>query len=305
MSNLEFTNHAGSSSVTVAEHSMPIREMYNLYNKQDSGFGISGYKVPVDYHDTRKLKAAREGNPKQKAPRATKHNDYLTETVKIASKLPGPIYNVVKPWVDEKKKNSAPKNVAKRTTYLQDIAEEAKRRPVPGPGAYDVLKQSEKKPAGIRGKGGERINCLNDAEYQAEASPGPGNYNPRPIAVKIRPAKLKPEEWRKKHKDEGGAKKVSLPDIGTYTPMAASFDTFDKIQQRSKSNKNGNPKSWGTDIRFNFEKKNKKVETAPGPGQYTVTATWGPDLLKGKKEGKHVNIFDKVSKGITTSIYYS
>lgn len=126
---------------------MPIREMYDLVNKQDASWGISGYKVPQEYLDSRELKSIREGNPKKNAPKPTKKGDYLSETIKATKNLPAPNhYNVVKPWVDESKKKSAPK-VGNRTTFLDAITLEGKRRPVPGPGQYDVLKTPKVKSA--------------------------------------------------------------------------------------------------------------------------------------------------------------
>lgn len=120
--------------------------MYNASHRNDGSFGIHGYKVPKEYLDSREIKQMREGNKPKPAPRATKKGDYLTEAVKIASGIPAPNqYNVVKPWVDEKKKPTQPKNVGSKKTFLEEIALEAKRRPIPGPGAYDLLKDGKKK----------------------------------------------------------------------------------------------------------------------------------------------------------------
>jgi hypothetical protein len=129
---------------------MSIRDMYDLVNKQDASWGISGYKVPQEYHDSRELKNIREGNPKKNAPKPTKKGDYLTETIKATKNLPAPNhYNVVKPWVDDTKKKTPPK-VGNRITFLEAISIENKRRPQPGPGAYDVLKAAKVKPAALK-----------------------------------------------------------------------------------------------------------------------------------------------------------
>ena len=98
--------------------------------------------------------------------------------------------------------------------------------------------------------------------------------------------------------------------MGTYSPSPANYLTFDRIFEKQKSNKGaGKSKQWGTDVRFSFEKKNQKPILAPGPGQYNVLASWGPDKLKpqngdNNKKGD-TNIFNRISKGITKSIYYS
>lgn len=172
---------------------------------------------------------------------------------------------------------------------------------------------------------GDRVSFLNDYEYVADALPGPGNYNPRvlifefrpwfiygiqPIQTKVREAKLKPEDWRKKHKDAEGSKKLNLPDVGTYSPNPANYMTFDKIFEKQKSSKGaGKGKQWGTDVRFSFERKSNKPSLAPGPGQYNVLASWGPDTLKPQKDENNkkgnTNIFNRITKGITKSIYYS
>jgi hypothetical protein len=119
---------------------------------------------------------------------------------------------------------------------------------------------------------------------------------------------LKPEDWIKKHKDESKGKKANFPDVGTYSPSPAEFDTFDKIQEKAKSGKGAGKKHWGSEIRFDFEKKGgKKVNGVPGPGQYNMIASWSGTPSKGaaadKKDGTHV--FNNITKGISKSIYYS
>ena len=64
--------------------------MYDIANKNNGTFGISGYQVPKEYHDTRQLKYIREGQKPQKAPRATKKQDYISEAIKLAGQTPAP-----------------------------------------------------------------------------------------------------------------------------------------------------------------------------------------------------------------------
>ncbi len=124
--------------------------MYDIANKNTGTFGIAGYKVPKEYQDARQLKYVREGMKPKNAPRATKKGDYISEAVKLSSGIPGPnSYNVVKPWVGEPKKQ-APGKVPHRHTFLEEISIEGKRRPQPGPGAYDVLKAGKEKANSVK-----------------------------------------------------------------------------------------------------------------------------------------------------------
>jgi len=282
--------------------------MYDIANKNNGTFGISGYQVPKEYHDARQLKYIREGQKPMKAPRATKQGDYISQAIKLAGQTPAPNqYEIVKPWAPEKKDQRTVKPTQKRT-FLEEIGLEAKRRPIPGPGAYDVLKGDQKKASSVKPRVSERDNFLMDYEYSSDLIPGPGNYNPRPIQPKIKDAKLKPEDWRKKHKEEGAKKKGAGPDMGSYTPAPANYATFDKIMAKQKDNKGGKQsKLWGSEVRFDFEKKpEKKRETVPGPGQYNMIASWGPSSPKGANDKKgNTNIFNKITTGISKSIYYS
>lgn len=118
---------------------------------------------------------------------------------------------------------------------------------------------------------------------------------------------MKPEDWIKKHKDETSkGKKSNLPDVGTYTPSPATFDTFDKLLEKQKSGKGAGKKHWGTEARLSTDKKGKKIDGVPGPGQYNMIASWATPT-KGasadKKDGTHV--FSHITKGISKSIYYS
>jgi len=129
--------------------------MYSLASKDNTNWGISGYKVPREYLDAREMKMAREGTQKKASPKPLKKSDYLTDTVKNASKTPAPNhYEIVKPWFDTKKQNQSPsKSVGKRKTFLEEIELEGKRRPIPGPGAYDLSKKDSKKGESLKPRG--------------------------------------------------------------------------------------------------------------------------------------------------------
>jgi len=66
-------------------------------------------------------------------------------------------------------------------------------------------------------------------------------------------------------------------------------------------------KTWGSEVRFDFEKKNKKPQLAPGPGQYNLMPNWSSESPTAKKDPKQegTSVFGKISKGISKSIYYS
>jgi len=116
--------------------------MYNIAMRNNTVWGIDGYKVPAEYLDSRKLAEIHSGKFKKNAPRALKKPDYLTETL-LYAKTPAPnAYNVVKPWFDESKKGKPPKPT-KKGSYIDAIIEENKRRPKPGPGAYNLRETDE------------------------------------------------------------------------------------------------------------------------------------------------------------------
>lgn len=61
--------------------------MYDVSMRHTTAWGVEGYKVPRSYHDGKPEKAKFE---KKKAPRALKHADYLTDTLRGAKDAPGP-----------------------------------------------------------------------------------------------------------------------------------------------------------------------------------------------------------------------
>ncbi len=64
---------------------------------------------------------------------------------------------------------------------------------------------------------------------------------------------------------------------------------------------------WGSEPRFFSEKKGKKVDEIPGPGHYKVVPNWGPDPMNPQADKKKwdTNLFNRLSNGVTKSIYYS
>lgn len=126
---------------------------------------------------------------------------------------------------------------------------------------------------------------------------------------KVKPNKMNPEDWKKKHAGQNKRNaKSAMPDIGTYNPFPADLTTFGKMFQLHKDKKDINKvKLWGTEKRFEIGKKNNKKNpnAFPGPGQYAMTATWNGKNPPGKKDTKDKNWMNKITKGVTTSIYYS
>jgi len=215
-------------------------------------------------------------------------------------------YDIVKPWVDEKRKK-APKYVTKKGSYIEGIIHEAKRRPVPGPGAYNIRKDDDGKKNGKKEpKGSERTNFLCEMEYLSNTIPGPGNYNPRQIEPKVKENKMGPTEWRKKHADKSRSKSA-LPDGLTVNPFPANYRTFGKLFEQVKNKEAGaKVKVWGTSSRFQAKKDSKKdPNNFPGPGQYGMTAEWNGKQAVGKNDKKDKNWMNRVTKGVEKSIYYS
>jgi len=300
-----------TNALSLPGHNISVKEMYSIAMRNNTVWGIDGYKVPAEYLDSRKLQEISSGKFTKKAPRALKLPDYLTETLRYA-KTPGPnAYNIVKPWVDETKNKTQPKPT-KKNSYIDLIIHENKTRPKPGPGAYNIRetdeqikkKQSTKREA----KGSERTNFLCEMEYLSEAVPGPGNYNPREITAKVKENKMKPEDWKKKHNEQKKQhSKSAFPDVGTFHPEPVAYRTFGKLFDLHKEKKDlSKVKMFGTATRFAAKKDPKKdPNNFPGPGMYPMTATWNGKLPPGIKDTKDRNWMNKITKGVEMSIYYS
>jgi len=289
-------------------HDIAIKEMFDIAMRNNTAWGIEGYAVPRDYVDSRKLQEVSSGKVKRPAPRELKKQDYLTDIMRATKNVPAPNkYEIVKPWVDEKNKPKAVKPT-KKSTYIDDIIRESQLKPTPGPGAHNLRETEEqlkKRLAQKQGKGSERVNFLCEMEHLSNSIPGPGNYNPRQIQPKIKPNKMAPEDWKKKHAGKRNVKSAN-PDMGSYNPFPVDLQTFGKQYELHKEKRDINKvKTWGTSERFQGKKDSKKNPAGvPGPGMYPLMATWNGKLAIGKKE-KDKNWMNKVTKGITKSIYYS
>jgi len=294
---------------------IPVREMYDISMRHNAAWGIEGYEVPKQYPDARKLQEVRENKEKKKAPRALKSQSYLTEAVRFAKDVPGPQYDIVKPWAPENKNKAPPKNVPNRQTYIDQITLEQKRRPIPGPGAYQIRKtdkQIDEETKAMKSKSkktaAERVFYLSEAEYASNLVPGPGNYNPRaPLFKPKNNLKMEPQDWRKKHGEEKTKNKKSTnPDCGTYNPQPVNFGTFSKLEIIAKDKDRASKvKTWGAPG-DRFRKAKKEDQTVPGPGKYNTLAVWNGKPEGGKKsEKRDTNWMNKLTKGIEKSIYYS
>lgn len=55
---------------------------------------------------------------------------------------------------------------------------------------------------------------------------------------------MKPEAWRKKHKENSNPKNaVKLPSVGTYDPLPNNLQTFERIRKETEGKKNTKAKS--------------------------------------------------------------
>ena len=97
----------------------------------------------------------------------------------------------------------------------------------------------------------------------ANSIPGVGNYNPRTFLPAVHLNRTNPKEMIKKHKEifekEKKRTKECGPDVGTYTPLDISIDTFDyekkkfgkffviliKLYLASKERSKAKSKFWG------------------------------------------------------------
>jgi len=300
-----------TADVPLPGHDISIKEMYNIAMRNNTVWGIEGYAVPRQYHDAKLMGEIAKGNLKKPAPRALKTIDYLADHMRAVKSVPAPNhYDLMKPWVDEKNKPKA-KHVTKKNTFIDAIIRESTIKPTPGPGAHNIRETDEQIKKRLEkhkeSKGSERVNFLCEVECLSTTVPGPGNYNPRQIERKLKETKMKPEDWKKKHGEQGKkSKKSTFPDIGTYNPNPVNYKTFGKeFELRKEKKDQKNVKIWGTSTRFPAKKDPKKdANNFPGPGNYPMIATWNGKSANGKRE-KDKNFMNRVTKGIEKSIYYS
>lgn len=66
---------------------------------------------------------------------------------------------------------------SRKKTYVDEIIQRAKKERVPAPGQYNrelIDKQFQNK----RNITGDKITYLDEVQYEADQTPGPGAYNP-------------------------------------------------------------------------------------------------------------------------------
>jgi hypothetical protein len=289
-----------------------IEEMYKIATRQNTVWGVSGYEVPREYLDPIKMKEKRE-NKTWKGPEKTKRGHYLEDDMKLHRGKPGPIYDIVKPWFDEKKKK-APVKYGDKKSYIDEIFRVPKEKRDPGPGAYNLVKtdkeieEMKKKMRSQKHGTSDRLNFLCEVEFMSNTIPGPGNYNPRIPLPPIRQSKMRPEDWKKKH--AASAKSLSRAKIDIKTlenPIPVTFNTFGKLLKLKEDKIQ--PKKinyFGTGERFSKAKK-EDPNNFPGAGTYNMVAQWKGKGEPGKKvEKKETHWMQKITKGTEScrSIYY-
>ncbi|EGR28548.1 hypothetical protein IMG5_173130 [Ichthyophthirius multifiliis] len=302
---------------------MSIRDMFNIATRAQV-FGIEGYEVPRKYIDPMKQIQDRdffEKREKNKLP--TKNNKYVTkrghfqlDLEKQKSGKPGPgKYNLDYVWVSEQDKEKGKKKPhdTKRNTYIDLIIHESEKRPVPGAGKYNLRKTDEqikKEQDDLKSKKihqSEIVDFLCEYQFLSATTPGPGQYNGRPVTTKLQTNKTKPNDWINKHKTESKKRlKSAMPDVCSYNPFPSTYRSFGKLMQL---NKEGTDKTkvnyFGKSQRFGNNKKGKQYIT-PGPGQYQLLAKW-PGKEEGIKKDKTTkNWMYNLTKGTheVKSIYY-
>ncbi|KAL4456933.1 hypothetical protein ABPG74_014571 [Tetrahymena malaccensis] len=312
-----------SQSATVKSASdMTVRQMFDVATRNQI-WGIEGYEISRKYVDPQKQIKDREFaelRDKNKLP--TKNKNYVTKRGHFYNDLekqfkgyPGPNkYKLDYVWVSQNdiEKGRKKPHDTKKNTYIDNIIDESKKRPVPGPGKYNITKTEEQIKKEVQEmkskkiKQGERVDFLCEYQYVAAQTPGPGQYNGREIQPKLQANRTKPDDWINKHKAEGKKRiKSAFPDVGTYKPIL--FNTFSKIEEM-KQKQGTRPKSnyLGTAERFGGSSKKSKTSGPPGPGQYPLIANWPGKEEGKKKDSKAKNWMYNITKGTSEvrSIYY-
>eukprot|EP00825_Cyclidium_porcatum_P008854 TRINITY_DN1443_c0_g2_i3.p2 TRINITY_DN1443_c0_g2~~TRINITY_DN1443_c0_g2_i3.p2 ORF type:complete len:295 (-),score=84.47 TRINITY_DN1443_c0_g2_i3:291-1175(-) len=246
-----------------------------------------------------------------------KRGSYLDDAVKTVKIVPGPDkYKIEKDWISKADIEKGKKKPSKtqRNTYIDFITKEAKARPIPGVGKYNLEKTAEqlKKEQEELSKKAKLVkkldkeSFLSEYEFLGKLNPGPGQYNPHKDVRKQKPTLSKPEDWRKKHKGSDKLKKLSTPDMGTYkNNFPSDYPTFGKLLAEAKDKKQSSKIHYlGTTERFKDPKKSKAlVLNVPGAGQYNLLLEWSGKTDPKKKE-KPKNFLNSITRGISKSIYY-
>lgn len=107
---------------------------------------------------------------------------------------------------------------------------------------------------------GDKHFFYQDTEYIADRSPGSGAHNPHDEITKIRHNKTTYKDWVKKHHDEFEKRQKrdsNIPAPGTYSPLNATFTTFEHLEKKQKKSKE-KLVGFGTDARFEYTRPDKK-----------------------------------------------
>eukprot|EP00919_Chromeraceae_sp_WS-2016_P036944 GHVR01087789.1.p1 GENE.GHVR01087789.1~~GHVR01087789.1.p1 ORF type:complete len:128 (+),score=6.18 GHVR01087789.1:609-992(+) len=118
----------------------------------------------------------------------------------------------------------------------------------------------------------DRLTFLDAVQYEATSTPGVGNYNTRPhSAGALSKSKMKPDDWRKRHRAESQRKILKAPDMGTYSPYVTLRKNTNKKMKHT----------WGNVDRFKI---GSQIGRNLGPGEYVKLDEWIKDNLHTKKK---------------------
>jgi hypothetical protein len=200
----------------------------------------------------------------------------------------------------------------KKGTYLEQIEAEAKLRKTPAVGQYQLTARSHhsRRSSSKASDSTSRRFFYQDAEFLSTAVPGSGCYYPHDSVPNIKKERTNHHFWIDKHsKMREMSRKRSLkePDPGSYCPLAASFNSFDKMKaddqkRRKKQDKKKPTHGFGSsDSKFEYTRaKKSKGESRPDPTNYNTMIDW-----KGKGADATKNNWVRcLSAGPTRSVYH-
>ena len=137
---------------------------------------------------------------------------------------------------------------------------------------------------------GQKINFLDNYEFESSQSPGPGSYL---IATHI--AKKVKQFHHTVNKPLQPITQVAA-DMGTYEPIPLAYSTFKRYEKMGKVKSSIN-------LKREEQKPNKENQSSnvPGPGHYQMINTWlGKDSKANRGSFSYLN---KVSKGFSHGVY--
>lgn len=157
---------------------------------------------------------------------------------------------------------------------------------------------------------GEKHFFHDDTHFLADKSPGSGTYNPHDHVVKIRLNKTEYKDWVKKHQqqlEKRLKREQTLPAPGTYSPLNATFTTFDLIENYAKKSEKSKSKEkasgFGTDARFEYTRPDLKKIKQKRPDPISYNTAYGWRQKKGSPKNKPWN--QSIHKGFNTlSVYH-